>query len=114
MSWHYTRLGFIATFAWQGDGFPHSARKDSFLNDFDISLARCARHCLPESASLLQELVEEGKVRAIGISEAPMEDAKKIHSVVPVSVVELRWALCSRDAEASFPFELPGWDHAVQ
>ena len=46
-------------------------------------------------------------MRAIGISEAPMEDAKKIHSVVPVSVVELRWALCSRDAEASLPSELP-------
>jgi len=54
---------------------------------------------IEETAKAMKELVEEGKARAIGVSEAPMEDAKKIHSVVPVSAIELRWNLCSREAE---------------
>jgi aryl-alcohol dehydrogenase-like predicted oxidoreductase len=47
----------------------------------------------------LQDLVEEGKVKAIGISEADIADARKIHSIVPVSAVEVEWSLSARGVE---------------
>lgn len=51
-----------------------------------------------------QALVDSGKVKAIGISETTLEDAKKIHSVVPISAIELEWSLFNRDGEVQFLF----------
>ncbi len=57
----------------------------------------------------MQELVDAGKVRAVGISEASVEQAKRIHAVVPVSAIELELSLFSRDAEA----EVIPWGRSV-
>lgn len=41
-------------------------------------------------------MLEEGKVKAIGVSEVSAEELRKIHAIVPVSVVELECSLFSR------------------
>lgn len=50
-------------------------------------------------ADYLQEVLEAGKVKAIGVSELSTEEAKRIHSVVPVSAIEIEWNLFNRDCE---------------
>ena len=47
----------------------------------------------------MQELVDEGKVRYIGVSETSPADIRKGHAVHPISAVQLEWSLWSRDAE---------------
>lgn len=49
----------------------------------------------------LQALVDEGKVKAIGVSEAKADQMRAIHAVVPISVIELEWSLFARDSMVS-------------
>lgn len=44
-------------------------------------------------------LVEEGKIKYIGLSEAGPEDIRKAHSVHPITAYQLEWSLWSRDGE---------------
>ena len=44
-------------------------------------------------------LVEEGKVRFVGISEASAADIRAAHAACPLSAVQLEWSLWSRDVE---------------
>ncbi|SFP65831.1 Predicted oxidoreductase [Geodermatophilus dictyosporus] len=45
------------------------------------------------------ELVEAGKVRSAGISEAAPETIRRAHAVVPVTAVQTEYSLWSRDPE---------------
>eukprot|EP00775_Hariotina_reticulata_P006433 gene6433-6663_t len=45
-------------------------------------------------------LLQEGKIRYIGISEACPEDIRAAHAVVPLSAVQMEWSLWSRDCES--------------
>ncbi|KAL6642987.1 hypothetical protein ACP70R_021168 [Stipagrostis hirtigluma subsp. patula] len=47
----------------------------------------------------LKKLVEEGKVRYIGLSEASPDTVRRVHAVHPVSAVQMEWSLWSRDVE---------------
>ncbi|BFG15580.1 hypothetical protein CerSpe_018540 [Prunus speciosa] len=47
----------------------------------------------------LKKLVEEGKVKYIGLSEASASTIRRAHAVHPVTAVQLEWSLWSRDAE---------------
>ncbi|KAL6851545.1 hypothetical protein ACP4OV_020478 [Aristida adscensionis] len=47
----------------------------------------------------LQKLVEEGKIKYIGLSEASASTIKRAHAVHPITAVQLEWSLWSRDAE---------------
>lgn len=47
----------------------------------------------------MQELVEEGKVKFIGVSEFNAADIRRAHAVHPISAVQLEWSLFTRDAE---------------
>ena len=49
----------------------------------------------------MQELVGEGKVRHLGISEASATEIQRAHAIHPVSAVQLEWSLWTRDAEVS-------------
>ncbi|GAB4820416.1 hypothetical protein N2152v2_007462 [Parachlorella kessleri] len=55
---------------------------------------------IEETIAAMKELVEEGKVRYIGVSETSPADIRKGHAVHPISAVQLEWSLWSRDAEA--------------
>ncbi|KAL2633860.1 hypothetical protein R1flu_005339 [Riccia fluitans] len=47
----------------------------------------------------LKKLVEEGKVKYIGLSEACASDIRRAHAVHPITAVQLEWALWTRDVE---------------
>jgi aryl-alcohol dehydrogenase-like predicted oxidoreductase len=52
-----------------------------------------------ETWGALSGLVETGKVRHLGISEAAPDTIRRAHSVHPVTAVQTEWSLWSRDPE---------------
>ena len=47
----------------------------------------------------LKKLVEEGKVKYIGLSEASPDTIRRAHAVHPITAVQMEWSLWSRDIE---------------
>jgi aryl-alcohol dehydrogenase-like predicted oxidoreductase len=47
----------------------------------------------------LKKLVEEGKVKHIGLSEASPDTIRRAHAVHPITAVQMEWSLWSRDIE---------------
>lgn len=47
----------------------------------------------------MKELVEAGKVKYLGLSEASASDIRRAHAVHPITAVQLEWSLWVRDAE---------------
>ncbi|KAL8491365.1 hypothetical protein ACS0TY_023119 [Phlomoides rotata] len=47
----------------------------------------------------LKKLVEEGKVKYIGLSEASASTIRRAHAVHPITAVQLEWSLWVRDVE---------------
>ncbi|PWA89351.1 aldo/keto reductase/potassium channel subunit beta [Artemisia annua] len=47
----------------------------------------------------LKELVEEGKINYVGLSEASPETIRRAHAVHPITAVQLEWSLWTRDVE---------------
>jgi len=47
----------------------------------------------------LKKLVEEGKIKYIGLSEASSSAIRRAHAVHPVTAVQIEWSLWSRDME---------------
>ncbi len=48
---------------------------------------------------LVQKLVEQGKVRYLGLSEATADEIRRAHAIHPISAVQLEWSLWTRNAE---------------
>jgi aryl-alcohol dehydrogenase-like predicted oxidoreductase len=55
---------------------------------------------IEETVGALSELVREGKVRAIGLSEAAPETIRRAHAVHPLAALQTEYSLWTRDAEA--------------
>jgi aryl-alcohol dehydrogenase-like predicted oxidoreductase len=49
----------------------------------------------------VQELVKEGKVKYLGISEATADEIRRAHAVHPITACQLEWSLWTRDVEVS-------------
>ncbi|KAM3290387.1 perakine reductase [Capsicum chacoense] len=47
----------------------------------------------------LKKLVEEGKIKYIGLSEAHPETIRRAHAVHPIPAVQQEYSLCTRDIE---------------
>ncbi|KAK2966160.1 hypothetical protein RJ640_026811, partial [Escallonia rubra] len=47
----------------------------------------------------LKKLVEEGKIKYIGLSEASPDTIRRAHAVHPITAVQLEWSLWTRDSE---------------
>jgi len=47
----------------------------------------------------LKKLVEEGKIKYIGLSEASASTIRRAHAVHPITAVQIEWSLWTRDAE---------------
>ncbi|KAB2018800.1 hypothetical protein ES319_D08G254300v1 [Gossypium barbadense] len=47
----------------------------------------------------LKQLVKEGKIKYIGISEASPETIRRAHAIHPLTAVQIEWSLWTRDAE---------------
>lgn len=55
---------------------------------------------IEETWQALKELVNEGKVKYLGISEASAAEIRKANAIHPISACQLEWSLWTRDAEA--------------
>jgi aryl-alcohol dehydrogenase-like predicted oxidoreductase len=55
---------------------------------------------IEETVGALSELVKEGKVKRIGLSEAAPETIRRAHAVHPVTALETEYSLWTRDPEA--------------
>ncbi|KAK8633863.1 hypothetical protein V6N13_014698 [Hibiscus sabdariffa] len=54
---------------------------------------------IEDTMSELKKLVEEGKVKYIGLSEASPETIKRAHAVHPITALQMEWSLWTRDIE---------------
>ncbi|MER5256129.1 MULTISPECIES: aldo/keto reductase [unclassified Streptomyces] len=122
-----TKVGIVvddlATRALSRDGSPRHIKES-----VEASLRRLRRETLDlyylhrvdpqvpleESWGQLAELVREGKVRRIGLSEATVRQAETAHRLHPVSAVQSELSLWTRDALAPGA-DMVGWcaDHGA-
>ncbi|WP_236245214.1 aldo/keto reductase [Streptomyces sp. CC210A] len=56
---------------------------------------------LAESVGAMAELVKEGKVRHLGLSEVTGAELREAHAVHPIAALQSEWSLFSRDVERS-------------
>ena len=54
---------------------------------------------IEETVGAMAELVAEGKVRFLGLSEAAPETVRRAHTVHPIAALQTEYSLWSRDAE---------------
>jgi aryl-alcohol dehydrogenase-like predicted oxidoreductase len=55
---------------------------------------------IEETVGAMSELVEQGKVRHLGLSEAAPETIRRAHAVHPITAVQTEYSLWTRDPEA--------------
>ncbi|MFD1148162.1 aldo/keto reductase [Saccharothrix hoggarensis] len=55
---------------------------------------------IEDTVGAMAELVTQGKVRHIGLSEAGAATIRRAHAVHPIAAVQTEWSLWSRDIEA--------------
>lgn len=56
---------------------------------------------IEETVGAMAELVAQGKVRFLGLSEAAPETIRRAHAVHPIAALQTEYSLWSRDAEAA-------------
>ncbi|XP_020590266.1 probable aldo-keto reductase 1 [Phalaenopsis equestris] len=54
---------------------------------------------IEETVRELKKLVEEGKVKFIGLSEASPDTIRRAHLIHPITAVQMEWSLWTRDIE---------------
>ncbi len=55
---------------------------------------------IEETVGAMSELVREGKVRFLGLSEAASQTLRRAHTVHPISALQTEYSLWTRDVEA--------------
>ncbi|MFG2499039.1 aldo/keto reductase [Streptomyces sp. NPDC048441] len=55
---------------------------------------------IEETVGAMAELVEAGKVRHLGLSEASAQTIRRAHAVHPIAALQSEWSLWTRDLEA--------------
>lgn len=54
---------------------------------------------IEETVEAMAELVSQGKVRALGLSNVTAEDLRRAHAVHPIAALQEQWSLVQRDIE---------------
>ncbi|GLZ39279.1 aldo/keto reductase [Actinokineospora sp. NBRC 105648] len=54
---------------------------------------------IEETVGAMAELVAEGKVRYLGLSEAGVDNLRRAHATHPITALQTEWSLWSRDIE---------------
>jgi aryl-alcohol dehydrogenase-like predicted oxidoreductase len=57
---------------------------------------------IDDSVGAMARLVEQGKVRYIGLSEAGAQTLRRAHAVYPITALQTEYSLWTRDAEAEW------------
>jgi aryl-alcohol dehydrogenase-like predicted oxidoreductase len=60
---------------------------------------RSERTPIEETVDAMAELVSQGKVRALGLSNVTAEDLRRAHAVHPIAALQERWSVDQRDIE---------------
>ncbi|XP_078179737.1 putative aldo-keto reductase 1 [Carex rostrata] len=55
---------------------------------------------IEETIGELKKLVDEGKVKYIGLSEASPDTIRRAHAVHPITALQMEWSLWTRDIES--------------
>ncbi|WP_433656109.1 aldo/keto reductase [Nocardia sp. CA-128927] len=55
---------------------------------------------IEETVGAMAELVQAGKVRHLGLSEASVQTIRRAHAVHPIAALQSEWSLWTRDLEA--------------
>ncbi|WEH18318.1 aldo/keto reductase [Streptomyces sp. VNUA24] len=76
-------------------------RLDVDVIDLYYMHRRDVRVPIEESVGVMAELVREGKVRQLGLSEVTAAELRAAHAVHPIAALQSEWSLFSRDIEAS-------------
>jgi aryl-alcohol dehydrogenase-like predicted oxidoreductase len=58
---------------------------------------------IEETVSAMAELVEQGKVRTLGLSNVTPDDLRRAHAVHPITAVQEAWSLVHREFELMVP-----------
>ena len=61
--------------------------------------ARSERVPIEETVGAMADLVAQGKVRALGMSNVTAEDLRRAHAVHPIAALQERWSVDHRDIE---------------
>ena len=54
---------------------------------------------IEDTVGALAELVQAGKIRHIGLSEATGDEVRRAHAVHPIAAIQSEWSIVSRDVE---------------
>ncbi|MDR6841458.1 aldo/keto reductase [Pseudoxanthomonas sacheonensis] len=60
---------------------------------------------IEDTVGAMSRLVEQGKVRFLGLSEASAETVRRAHAVHPITALQTEYSLWSRDPEANGVFD---------
>jgi aryl-alcohol dehydrogenase-like predicted oxidoreductase len=109
-----TKFGFVVNPAAPtdraADGSPENARRACEgslerlgIDHIDLFYQHRVDPDVPieETVGAMAELVEEGKVRYIGLSEASAETIRRAHATHPITAVQTEYSLWTRDLEDS-------------
>ena len=56
---------------------------------------------IEETVACLKELINEGKIKYIGLSECTPSELRRAHAVHPITAIQMEWSLQTRDIEES-------------
>lgn len=85
---------------WMKEAVENSLRRLK-IETIDLYYAHRVDPNIPieETVGAMAELVKQGKVRYLGLSECGVDDLKKAHSVHPISALQSEYSLLTRDVE---------------
>ncbi|KAK1411100.1 hypothetical protein QVD17_37644 [Tagetes erecta] len=103
-----TKFGIKYDGAWEVNGDPAYVRAacEASLERLDVDcIDLYYQHRIDTRVPIeitmdeLKKLVEEGKIKYVGLSEASASTIRRAHAVHPITAVQLEWSLWSRDVE---------------
>ena len=85
---------------WLKEAVEHSLRRLK-IDTIDLYYAHRVDPRIPveETVGAMAELVQEGKIRYLGLSECTPEDLRKAHAVHPITAVQSEYSLLTRSVE---------------
>jgi aryl-alcohol dehydrogenase-like predicted oxidoreductase len=54
---------------------------------------------IEDMMTTMKKMVEEGKIKYVGLSECTPNELRRAHAVHPVTAIQMEWSLQSRDIE---------------